>query len=378
LLAAAPNNTDARQELANIYRWRGWLDRAQTEYRQVLAQEPNGIAARAGYAHARLDAAAFDEVEGTIVELKALDPADRTVVRLAERWEIERRSELRLDSSGGRSSGTTFGSEYNAAAATWLSQPLDHWRAMARAEHASAEFPEGPSRLRRVGGGAEFRSDHWRGSALALRRTDGDNDVGFAFDGERRLGDRWRLAAGLDFDSNDTPLRGRPQGLRTDVFGLIGDLRPSESSSASFGWQQRDHSDGNAGETWFARGWFRVHNTPRFKLDVTGDVSASSNDTNQVIYFSPRHDLFALAGLRHTARLHRHGERSYTQVVDVAAGRYDQAGYRSNPIWRAGYRLQLTFSDSFGFEIGAERSKMFYDGAPEYANSMSLALVARL
>jgi hypothetical protein len=291
---------------------------------------------------------------------------------------IERRSELRLDTSGGRSTGTTFGSEQNAATATWFSQPLDHWRATARAEDASAEFPEGPSHLRRVGGGAEFRSDHWRGSALALRRTDGENDVGFAFGGERRLSDRWRLAASLDFDSSETPLRGRPQELRTDVFALVGDLRPSESSSASFGWQRRNHSDGNDGETWFARGWFRVHNTPRFKLDVTGDVSTASNATNEVIYFSPRHDLFGLAGLRHTARLHRHAERSFTQVVDIAAGRYDQAGLASNAIWRAGYRLQLTFSESFGVEIGAERSKMFYDGAPEYATSMSFGLVARL
>ena len=38
--------------------------------------------------------------------------------------------------------------------ATWLSQPLGQWRAVAQAEYAHAEFPEGASVLRRAGGHA--------------------------------------------------------------------------------------------------------------------------------------------------------------------------------------------------------------------------------
>jgi biofilm PGA synthesis protein PgaA len=378
LLAAAPNNADARQELANVYRWRGWLDRSQAEYRQVLAVQPDAIATRAGYAHARLDAAAFDEVERTVAELTALDAEDPTVVRLVKRFELERRSELDLDMSGGRSSGTTFGSEQRGATVTWLSQPLDQWRAVARVEDASAEFPEGPGELERVGGGAEYRSEQWRASALVMRRTDGDGDLGFGVRGDRRLGDRWRLAASLDLDSSDTPLRGRREDLRTDVVGALAELRPSENGGATFGWQRRDHSDGNEGESWSAQGWFRAGNAPRSKLDVTGELSAASNATDQVSYFSPRHDLFALAGVRHTTRLHRSGERSVTQVVDVAAGRYDQAGFSTGDVWRLGYRLRLDLRDSLHAELGAQRSRMFYDGAPEYGTSVSFGLTARL
>jgi biofilm PGA synthesis protein PgaA len=378
LLAAAPNNADARQELANVYRWRGWLERSQAEYRQVLAVQPDAISARAGYAHARLDSAAFGEVERTVAELSALDAADPTVHRLAQRWELERRSELRIDMNGGRSSGTTFGSEQNGAMVTWLSQPLQQWRALARAEHASAEFPEGPGTLERIGGGAEYRYEQWRATALVMHSTDADGELGLSLGADRRLGDQWRVAASLDLDSSDTPLRGRRENLSTDVVAALAELKPNETAGATFGWQQRDHSDGNEGESWYGQGWYRLQNAPRFKLDVTGELWTSSNATSDVLYFSPRHDLIALAGLRHTARLFRRAERSVTHVVDVAAGRYNQAGFETDHVWRLGYRLRLDLRSSLHAEIGAERSRMVYDGAPEYGTWLSFALTARL
>jgi biofilm PGA synthesis protein PgaA len=378
LLAAAPNNADARQELANVYRWRGWLDRSQAEYRQVLAVEPDGIGARAGYAHARLDAAAFAEVDRTVEELSLLDATDPAVRRLTERWNVEQRSELRVDVQAAESSGTTFGSEQHGTTATWLTQPLGQWRAIARAEYQSAEFPEGEGSLRRVGGGAELRSEHWLTSALAMRHTDGDHDLGLRVSGDRRLSDRWRVGAFLDVDSSDTPLRGRRVGLSTDVIGSIAELRPNESGGVSFGWQHREHSDGNEGDSYFAQGWYRLRNDPRSKLDVTGDLSTASNATDQVVYFSPRHDVFALAGVRHNWRFYRRAERSLVQVVDVAAGRYDQAGYDTGDLWRLGYRLRVEWSSTLRAELGAERARMFYDGAPEYTTSFTLDLTARL
>jgi biofilm PGA synthesis protein PgaA len=377
LLAAAPNNADARQELANVYRWRGWLDRSQAEYRQVLAVQPDGIAARAGYAHARLDAAAFAEVEHTVGELQATDAADPAVRRLVDRWSVERRSELQLDISDSRSSGTTFGSEQADAAATWWSQPLGQWRAVAHVEHASADFPEGEASLRRAGAGAEYRSEQWLTSALALRDADGD-DAGLRLRGDRRLGDRWRLAASLDLDSSDAPLRGRRVGLETDVLSALAELRVHEGGNFLFGWRRREHSDGNEGDSYFAQGWFRLHNAPRSKLDLTGDVASASNLTDQVVYFSPPRDLFALVGLRHTARLYRRDERSLTQVLDVGGGSYDQEGFANGRIWRLGYRLRVAWSDMLYAEIGAERTRLFYDGAPEYGTSLAFELTARL
>ncbi len=378
LLAAAPNNAEARQELANVYRWRGWLDRSQSEYRQVLAVNPDALGARAGYAHARLDAAAYGEVERTVDELERLDAADPTVRRLAERWDVERRSELLLDAADSRSSGTTFGSEQDHVTATWLSRPLGRWRAVAQAEYAHAEFPEGEAQLRRAGGGAEFRSERWRTSALVLRRGDDDHDVGLRALTDYRLGDRWRLGASLDLDSSDTPLRGRRLGLTTDVLGAAVELKPNEMGGMTFGWRHREHSDGNEGDGYFAQGWFRLRNAPRSKLDVTGDLATASHLTDNNAYFSPRHDLFALAGVRHTARLYRRDERSLIQVVDLGGGRYDQAGYGSGRLWRLGYRLELDLRGRLRAELGAERARLFYDGAPEYTTTFTLELGARL
>ena len=46
LLSRAPHNTDLRQELASVYRQRGWTDRALFEYQQVLSVEPDLTPAR--------------------------------------------------------------------------------------------------------------------------------------------------------------------------------------------------------------------------------------------------------------------------------------------------------------------------------------------
>jgi biofilm PGA synthesis protein PgaA len=377
LLAAAPSNAEARRELANVYRWRGWLDRSQSEYRQVLAVHPEALEARAGYGHARLDAAAFDEVEQTVAELRSLDATDSNVRRLAERWQLERRSELGIESSSARSSGTTFGSEQRAYDATWRSQPLGQWRAIVATEHSRADFPEGEGELQRAGAGAEFRSERWLTSALALD-SDASSELGIRANGERRLGDRWRLGASLDLDSSDTPLRGRRIGLTTDVLGAVVELRPSDLGGVTFGWRHREHSDDNSGESYYAQGWYRVRNAPRSKLDVIGDLAASANATELVPYFSPRHDLFALGGLRHTARLFRRNANSIEQIVDVAGGSYDQAGFASGRMWRLGYRLRLDLHDAVRAELGAERARMVYDGAPEYSTSVAFALTARL
>ena len=111
ILAALPHNTDIRQELANVYRWRGWIDRSLSEYAQVLAVEPGLVSARLGNAHTQLDNRDYVSVEQELEYLEQNYPLEPAIAGLEKRWNDHNRYELLIDSSAGRSSGSTFGED---------------------------------------------------------------------------------------------------------------------------------------------------------------------------------------------------------------------------------------------------------------------------
>ena len=72
LLSDAPNNSDLRHELANVYRSRGWLDGALFEYDQVLTMNDKLTYARVGKAHTQIDAQQFAAVDETVKAARRL------------------------------------------------------------------------------------------------------------------------------------------------------------------------------------------------------------------------------------------------------------------------------------------------------------------
>ncbi|MFQ5549569.1 MAG: poly-beta-1,6 N-acetyl-D-glucosamine export porin PgaA, partial [Woeseia sp.] len=184
LRARYPNNSDIRQELANVYRWRGWLDRSLSEYAQVLAVEPDLLSARVGYAHTRLDSRDYLAVEQELRALSEHYSDERAVQDLAKRWQAHERSELSLDARAGESSGQTFGEDQYRVDALWLSRPIARrYRALVYTHDAFAEFPEGEARRRRLGAGIEYRYGRWQARArLSADRSGGDAGVRASFD----------------------------------------------------------------------------------------------------------------------------------------------------------------------------------------------------
>ena len=111
LSSSLPHNTDIRQELANVYRWRGWIDRSLSEYSQVLAVEPGLLSARIGHAHTMLDNRDFANVEKELRYLKQHYAFEPAVSGLEKRWNDHNRQELTVATSFGQSSGATFGED---------------------------------------------------------------------------------------------------------------------------------------------------------------------------------------------------------------------------------------------------------------------------
>jgi biofilm PGA synthesis protein PgaA len=379
LLADAPNNLDLRHELANVYRWRQWLDRSLFEYRQVLTVNADLLSARIGYGYAQIDAHQFPEVATTVAELSADYGDEPAVQRLGEEWDLHNRSELSVGASSGESSGSTFGTDYYRVDAHWYTRPHAYrWRGLVHLHEAYAEFPEGEGRRQRIGAGTEYRAERWTATGeISGARGDG-GELGARGDIDWRLSDAWALASVLDLNSNDVPLRGARVGVEADAAGLTARYTRHESLAAGVGARFQDHSDGNAARYLVANGRQRILNRPRWKLDITGEVATSRADRNDVVYFSPTRDATLWLGLQHEGRLLRRYDRSLVQTVAVDIGRYDQAGYSAGDIWRAQYALRWQPGKRLAFGAGVQRARMHYDGVPEYSTQFQATVRGRL
>ncbi len=197
LVAAAPHNSDARQELGNVYRWRGWSDRAFDEYGRVLANDPDLLSARIGAAHAELDRQQFPAAEARVADApQASDPRHGGVRGLGRRWELHNRNELLLETRWGESSGETFGSDQYDVDAWWFSSPIRYnYRIFAHTYDSSADFESGNVHRRRAGAGLEYRRGRWTGRAETHFDRRGLDDPGVAAWLDRRLDDQWTVGA---------------------------------------------------------------------------------------------------------------------------------------------------------------------------------------
>jgi len=378
LLADSPNNTDVRHELANVYRWRGWLDRSLTEYDQVLTIDDTNLYAQVGRANTLLDAQQFAEVETTLDSLLATGHREPVVNRLSERWTLHNRSELILSAQTAESTGATFGTTQRAADAWWFTRPIKYnYRAFVHLHDAFSEFPEGDARRRRTGFGAEYREGPWRARGELLADHE-HSDFGFAGDLDWRLSDHWLLSSNLAKNSTDMNLRGYRIDVESDVVGMSAAHSKNESVIYSFGINHAQFTDGNRFDGAFGRMRRRVLTLPRSLTHFTAEVSTARNSEANVVYFAPSSDLSVLVGAEHDWRIRRRYERQLSQHTAIQMGSYDQSGFSPGLIWRARYSLAVSLSDALNFDIGVERSRNLYDGGTEYSTTFLASVQARL
>lgn len=379
LLLGAPNNSDARHELANVYRWRGWLDRSLSEYNQVLTVNADLIHARVGRTYVELDAQRYREAQTEIARLNRYDSHEPLVQRLNSAWANHNRSELLIETDTGNSSGTTFGSSQQSFDAIWFTQPLRYnYRGIVHVHDASAEFPEGTARRSRLGLGAEYRHDRWRASGQLLADRDQSSGLGFSGDFDWRMSDLWNISGELEIDGDATQLRAHNAGVGADRWGLTASYSPSESLAFSIGSRILDMSDGNSGSIVTGSARRRLFTLPRSIIDLTGEVSTSRNALQDVPYFAPERDFSYFIGLRHNWRILRRYDRALSQTVEAQIGSYDQKGFGSGRVWVARYMLNMQLGDRLYVQTGIRRSRMVYDGAPEYDTSVVATIQARL
>ena len=377
LLSAAPNNGDLRHELANVYRWRGWLDRSMSQYRQVLTTNDDMLSAELGYAHAQIDSRDYPEVAATVAEVSSTYNREPAVQRLAERWEIHNERELIVTALTGDSTGPVSGSDNYTINARWYTAPIAYrYRAFVATHDAYAEYPEGNARRRRLGAGVEYRAPRFTVTGMvSASRSSGD--AGVAGQVDYRLSDFWSVGAGAEWNSDNVQLRAHRLGIESDRAYAQARYAPNELASVSFGLEEANYSDNNSLQSVYADGRLRLINLPRSKLEATGTLSVGRADTSNVPYFSPTRDRSVMVGVTHQYRILRNYDRELTQNIGVGTGRYVQTGFNSGSIWALRYRIDWSLSERLTLGIGAERLGQFFDGLREHSTIGTVEVTSR-
>lgn len=378
MLSEMPHNTAVRQELAGLYRWRGWTDRSLREYRQVLAVEPDFLTARIGAAHALLDAREYDDVERELASLEARHGSEPAVRRLARRWQLNNLSEARIDARFGKSSGSTFGEDQYDVEARWYSRPFENrYRVLVLTQDAYAEFPEGNTHRRRAGAGVEYRYGRWQANAALTAARSGGN-AGISIGADYRYSDHLELAGRFETESMATPLRGYRAGVSSDLASASARYAPDESTSLGVTGSAQELSDGNAVHSLFVYGATRILNRPRYKVFVLADLYTSARDSDDVAYFSPKHDFSWSGGMRANWMTWRRYDFDFSQTLRLEAGQYNQASFSPGSIWAAEYGISLSIRQRWYANFGIRRQRAHYDGAAEYATFFVAGIEGRL
>jgi biofilm PGA synthesis protein PgaA len=373
-LAGAPNNTDLRHELANIYRWRGWPDRSVFEYQQVLTVDPELMEARIGRAYTELDRSEYEIVASDVDMLNREYPGEASVERLTAAWIARTSSELTVDATTHDSSGVTFGSRQYRYALNWRSAPIDfRYRILAGTSESYAAFPEGDGRRSRLSAGLQYEYGRWLASA-ELTGNRGGGALGATVAVDYRLSDVWTLSSGVELDSDAVPLRGHRVGIDSDLLRIGARYAPDERLTITTSLVAETLSDGNGRKQLSMQGRGRVFNRSRIAVDVIGEAFVGIRERDDVPYFSPLRDVAVIAGAELQWRMLRRYERRMTHVFRAEIGSYDQSGFSRGNVWRVAYMMPFEWSPSFSTWLGLWRNRMFYDGAQEYSTTASLTL----
>ncbi|MEX1827631.1 poly-beta-1,6 N-acetyl-D-glucosamine export porin PgaA [Luteibacter sp. CQ10] len=372
----APSNAQLRSELGMTELARGWPRRAEEDIDIAGTLDERDVGIYVGRSEAARALHDYDEVDDDLAVAHAMADRNGRVDRSMRSWDRERGWQFDITTERGKGSSPDFGDRDGDTQAT-VASPLidDHWRVLALARYATADLPEGSVRRSRVGLGLRGYARGLEAYVQALPAADRyvgktaiEAGVNWA------MSDHWSVHADFSTAGDDTPLRAQYYGISAKTLATAVTYRSSELFEAKLGLTRDHFSDGNERTGWLATIVQRLHTAPYLTLDGGVEVGGSMNTQTERPYFNPRRDKsYALTG-RLENLLSQFYERTWTQRVDVAVGRYDEQGFSSD--WMATVRYGQIFAPMPGFRLGwgIGWHNQPYDGRREHRVVLDLTL----
>lgn len=373
LLKLAPQNNEYRQNLADVLRWRGFVDESDKQLDIIHSTDPDFKASRISRVYNRLAHRQFEQARVSLDDIKQGGTNNRSK-RLIEDYAIAVDPSLEISLSGGNSSGSNFSSQDRNYGMRINSRLYDdHWRAFATVQNYRSSFFQQNEATATQGIGVSYLN-HWFSAELELY------DAGH-FDGVE-IGGRfnWYLNDHVSFDlshytfNKNTPVRAVYSGVDSDLSTISVNYYHDERQQYSASLSQSSFSDGNKRDTASLSGSQVLYYDYNQRLTLSESLYSEQNslDSNRM-YFNPDSAFGASLGLTYEEMLYRNARASLWHGLRLEYGLYNQKGFDGGDIGGISYFHQWQFSrrSSLNYSIGYNRR--LYDGLTETGPVFSLS-----
>lgn len=364
----APGNTSLRLARSQASRARDLPRQSERDLKVAETQAPRSIDVEVAQADTALALQEWRQAQLLRDDVAARAPDDPAVRRLSRAWQVHNMAEWRVTASRGGSTGSPLvGSRDWNIDTVLYSPPIDgNWRAFAGTGESEGAFEEGDGHYGWARAGVEWRSrDVTAQAEVSGNRFGFGTRTGAALSAAVDLDDHWRIGAGAELLSRNTPLRALNQDIVSNSVNVSLRWRADERREWTLAVRPSFFSDGNNRLEAVLSGRQRLHATPTVQVDALLDLSASRNSADDAPYFNPKADLTVLPALRITHTLYQRYETRWEQQFLAGAGAYSQQHHGTGAIVTVGYGQRYRVNDVLDIGFMATGASRPYDGQRE-------------
>jgi biofilm PGA synthesis protein PgaA len=379
LHAAAPLNLDIRQELASVYNWRGWPQRADDLYLRILALDPEHAPARVGRVSVALATGERGAAMAVADTLRRIAPRAESTRRALRQLEVDAMWTVAARYGEGRSSGGELGTRDRTFQSEVTSAPAWHrLRLHAGARRADATYPDGRGAHDRVWGGLSLRSRPVDLRLEANADREGARAPGVSGELRFHAGDRFTLRAGGDSRSEALPLRATLDGIRGWVARAGIEHRAHEGRWMGIEAGYLEMTDGNERLSAYAAFEQQIGRAPAHRVALRLEGYGATNSLADAPYFNPSRSWSATGGVVWDWFLVERRDRSFQQRVVLSGGAAGQADLPTLGLATLTVDHTWETSDRLALNWGVHGGLPVYDGIRERRLSAHLGFSWRV
>ncbi len=381
LTAKAPANVWLRNSLAQLYYYRGWYEKALSEYKVAANLDENDFGARAGLALAFLRLREYEEAENRLKDLESKFHFNRRGLKdLKREFSSVKDGGYMLgsrfiDSPSAAAIGTYSGSEYDL----FLYSPLieNGYRVVMDLKRVYAEYDAVSLTNSRAGIGVEYSERRYKG-ALKLSYNIGNiRRLSPSAEGSWFFDDHFRIDAGYSIFSSSTPIRAIDAGIKSDRLFASVSYRQSERQETSLTLEHSSFSDSNRRSTLSLYNYTKAIEGPYYNLHTYLYTGITDNTLTQRPYYSPDRSAYASLNLKNSWLLYRLYDFSIKQSVGLEGGFHWEKTYGTKATGTLSLEQEWSINERLGFTFGYLRKRASYDGNIEYINELYFNLWGR-
>lgn len=402
-LKVGPANTDIRNDLATVYRYRGWPEAALEEVSLIHQTEPALLAANvnAGWIFQALQD--YPRMSRTVDTLKQRYPTHRAVGKLSEAWDRVNMLEFASEVSQLQGRGTFFDGNVVRFENQLYSPPIHyHYRLFTHSYYQDGEFPD-KTQVRVsnqypaiafdshfIKTGIEYRYKRNTAALSLVNRAGAGEALGFQWRHRYQWNDHLQFEYAIDQNSENISLGSDYWGITLDRLALGGQYRFHEGRTFGLAVSRGSFSESdrvvinNVGSpvriaentrlTGRAYHEHRLFENALHTLTLTESLAWMDNDnSDSTVYYSPSQVSELNVSLRYDGVIARSYDKVFRHALALGAGPVIQAGNGEGggagvPTKLAAslyYEQRWQWERRFNFFYGARLSQGVYDGERE-------------